>query len=164
MNKIEIDALLNKYWNAETSIEEEQLLRNYFSGSRIDDAHLPFRPLFGFYQEESVLRSERPFMGVRKKRKPAIIRFILGNRTIATAAASLLVLISFMIGLRLDQHKNALNQAQLYSYSGDEENLDEAYAITQEAIAFLSGKFHRGQGDIQKNMHQIEKLDIIQFQ
>jgi hypothetical protein len=37
MDSNKIEALLNKYWNCETSLEEEQQLRDYFKQGNIPE-------------------------------------------------------------------------------------------------------------------------------
>ena len=51
-----INQLLQRYWNCETTLEEEKILRAFFSQARIP-AHLePYRPLFVYQQEEQHTR------------------------------------------------------------------------------------------------------------
>ena len=48
MNSEHIHILLNKYWNCETSAEEEQVLRDFFSGPNIPEELEPYAPLFTY--------------------------------------------------------------------------------------------------------------------
>jgi len=48
----DIDRLLEKYFDGETSLEEEKLLRNYFRQSNIDERHKIYSPMFSFFSEE----------------------------------------------------------------------------------------------------------------
>ena len=50
--KLKIDQILEKYWDAETSVEEERMLREYFSSSEIHPDHAPFSSLFGYYHHQ----------------------------------------------------------------------------------------------------------------
>ncbi|MFV0419708.1 MAG: hypothetical protein ACK5KT_13385 [Dysgonomonas sp.] len=63
MNMKNIDELLEKYFEGETSIEEEKLLRNYFRQENIDEQHKIYAPLFNFFSEE------RKEIAIEKKRK-----------------------------------------------------------------------------------------------
>ena len=45
----DIDDLMDKYWNAETTLEEEQNLRTYFAGNQVAEKHLPFKDMFGMF-------------------------------------------------------------------------------------------------------------------
>lgn len=45
-NFSEIQALLDRYWEAETSLDEERMLKEYFNSGQIDDRLRAFLPLF----------------------------------------------------------------------------------------------------------------------
>ena len=51
-SKQPIEELLNKYWNCETSLEEEQQLKEYFSQEDIPDALREAAPLFRYFNEQ----------------------------------------------------------------------------------------------------------------
>jgi hypothetical protein len=52
MDSKEIGQLLEKYWNCETSLEEEQLLRSYFNGPDVPDQLKDTAELFRFFEGE----------------------------------------------------------------------------------------------------------------
>lgn len=52
MNMNDIDKLLEKYFEGETSLGEEQILRNYFLQTKIEDRHKAYKPIFNFFSEE----------------------------------------------------------------------------------------------------------------
>lgn len=52
MDSKRIDELLSKYWNCETSLEEEQMLREYFNGKDIPEQFKEASPLFQYFQEQ----------------------------------------------------------------------------------------------------------------
>jgi hypothetical protein len=47
-----IDEILEKYFRAETSIDEEQELKAYFGSGKVKPAHEQYKPLFLFYETE----------------------------------------------------------------------------------------------------------------
>lgn len=51
MDSKRIEELLNKYWNCETSLEEEQQLRAYFSGSDIPESLKETAALFQYFEQ-----------------------------------------------------------------------------------------------------------------
>lgn len=53
MEKAIVAALLEKYWQAETTIEEEQALAAYFQGNEVDPELEAFAGLFSYFQEEA---------------------------------------------------------------------------------------------------------------
>jgi hypothetical protein len=60
----EITALLEKYWSAETSVEEEKLLAAYFRQTTIAPDLEPYRQLFAWWGEEAMLTAGE---GLEKK-------------------------------------------------------------------------------------------------
>lgn len=46
-----IEQLLERYWGCETSLEEEDILRAFFSQKDVPTALLPYKPLFAYQQE-----------------------------------------------------------------------------------------------------------------
>jgi hypothetical protein len=53
MEKATVIALLEKYWQAETTIAEEQALAGYFQGAQIDPELEAYRDMFSYFQEET---------------------------------------------------------------------------------------------------------------
>ncbi|MBK9581372.1 MAG: hypothetical protein IPO48_05475 [Saprospiraceae bacterium] len=53
--KHNIDDLLDKYWDGETSLEDEKSLRQYFCSNDIDESHFAFRDLFGWATESATV-------------------------------------------------------------------------------------------------------------
>jgi hypothetical protein len=52
----ELKNLIEKYFRAETTLEEEKLLNDYFAGDAIDPEFEPYRALFGYFNEEKSLK------------------------------------------------------------------------------------------------------------
>lgn len=48
----DIDNILNKYFEGETSLDEEKLLRQYFNSNEVDEEHLMYAPIFQYFAEE----------------------------------------------------------------------------------------------------------------
>lgn len=51
MDSKRINELLSKYWNCETSLEEEAELREHFKTGNIPDEHKESAPLFQYFEE-----------------------------------------------------------------------------------------------------------------
>jgi hypothetical protein len=56
-----IKNLLDRYWLAETSVEEEKALAAYFRGPDIDPRLEPFRDLFAYFEEEAQVTPGKDF-------------------------------------------------------------------------------------------------------
>jgi|HubBroStandDraft_6_1064221.scaffolds.fasta_scaffold604106_2 hypothetical protein len=61
MEQAEIKALLERYWRAETSLEEEQRLADYFLLAEADPELLPLQNLFQWRQEEAQVKAPADF-------------------------------------------------------------------------------------------------------
>ena len=48
-----INELLNKYFDGETSLSEENELKQYFKSNRVEAAHEMYRPLFEAFEDEN---------------------------------------------------------------------------------------------------------------
>lgn len=52
----QIESLLEKYWEGETSLEEERLLKAYFASGEVDAALRQFAPMFQVFREEKAVQ------------------------------------------------------------------------------------------------------------
>jgi hypothetical protein len=126
-NKME--ALLEKYFEGETSIAEENELKAYFSSSNVAEHLEQYRPLFGYFAEakEQKLAHEVPL--VSKKRKVAWL----------SIAASIVMVMG--IGTYTYFNVNTVKENQeLGTYDDPEEALE----ATQKALAMLSDNVNVG--------------------
>jgi hypothetical protein len=53
MEKITVIALLDKYWQAETTLEEEKALADYFRGPAVDPELATYSEIFVYFDEEA---------------------------------------------------------------------------------------------------------------
>ena len=56
-----INELLDRYWNGESSLEEERLLREYFCGQEVLAEHEVFKPYFSFLKKEAEIETDQKF-------------------------------------------------------------------------------------------------------
>lgn len=60
MNISQIEALLDKYWSGESTLEEERLLKAYFASGDVDPRLRKFAPLFAALTAEQSVEYARP--------------------------------------------------------------------------------------------------------
>jgi|WetSurMetagenome_2_1015567.scaffolds.fasta_scaffold490242_1 hypothetical protein len=98
MNEEELNRLIEKYYNGESTEDEEDKLKDYFRQSDVPDAYEAEKALFGYYTEKadfiepSVGFEERMIAGIDSSsgnKMVSIRRYIL---PVLTAAAGLLIL------------------------------------------------------------------------
>jgi hypothetical protein len=139
LDKIEV--LLEKYFQAETSIAEETVLQNYFSSSNVAQHLEQYKPMFGFLVQsrEQKLTHEIPLQ--TKKRNVAWL----------SLAASVLVLLG--AGTFTYFNCNSVQKEDLGTY----DNPEEAFQATQEALLLLSQNVNVGVNSVQ----YIEKYESV---
>jgi len=132
LDKIEI--LLEKYFEGETSIAEENELKDYFSSPNVAPHLEQYQSLFGYFLEarEQKFAHEVPLHS--KKRKVAWL----------SIAASVVVVLG--IGtFTYFNHENVKENQELGTYDDPE----EAFAATQKALAMLSDNVNVGVEGVQ---------------
>lgn len=82
---MKIDELLNKYFEGETSNEEEKLIRRYFSEEKIPDNLLCYKPMFTYFKEEIDKEKQVDKIVPRKKTIMYLISSIAACAVIAIA-------------------------------------------------------------------------------
>lgn len=61
MEKMKVIALLEKYWQAETTLEEEKTLAGYFRGESVDPELEGYREMFVYFEEEARIMPSADF-------------------------------------------------------------------------------------------------------
>ncbi|QKJ64579.1 hypothetical protein [Flavobacterium sp. M31R6] len=144
-NKME--ALLEKYFEGETSIAEENVLKNYFSSSNVAPHLEQYRPLFGYFTEAKEQKFTNEVLLVSKKRKIAWL----------SIAASIVVLMG--VGTYSYFNENAVNEnKELGTYDDPK----EAFEATQKALAMLSDNVNVGVEGVQYlQVYQVTKEKVF---
>ncbi|MCC9071504.1 hypothetical protein LNQ49_07925 [Flavobacterium sp. F-65] len=135
-NKIEI--ILEKYFQGESTIAEENELKNYFSSSNVAQHLEQYKPLFGYFSQvkEQRLTQEIPLQ--TKKRNVAWL-------SIAASAVILLGISSYLYFNSTNNTVPVVTNSDLGTYDTPE----EALAATQKALAMVSHNVNTGIESIQ---------------
>ncbi len=157
MNNSEIRHLLNKYWETETSLEEEKLLKQYFSSGNVSEEFQEYSPLFDFYATElsrtSELNESSGISLLEKQKKSNVIH--LRKAIIGVAAAGLIAFSVFWMKSEVD------SGAQFANTYHEVEDPEEALKITKDALAFLSINFDKSSKKINKDLGNIKSAQIF---
>ena len=138
MESIKIEDLLEKYFQGETSIAEENELRNYFSSSNVAQHLEQHRPIFGYFS----LEKEQQFTsGIPLLPKP-----LDEKNTVAwiSIAASVVVLLG--VGTYAYYSSDVANKSQNL---GTYDNPEEAFRATQKALSLVSDNINVGIESVQ---------------
>ncbi|WP_160711114.1 hypothetical protein [Chitinophaga solisilvae] len=155
-----ISMLLEKYWEGETSLEEEAELREFFSTPHPDlpEALQEAAPLFGYFHEEATRELVMP--PVPELTNTAKVIALPVFRHWMKYAAVLLIGIG--LGYAFRQHHQ---QEQLIAANMQRVNMDDpqrAFAETKKALQLLARNLNKGAGQMQKLAYFNEATEMIE--
>jgi hypothetical protein len=162
----QIKILLDKYNRAETSLKEEQTLREYFSGQSEVPVELePYRTTFRYYDSIRQTKVQKPELEQKmaalidreQSHKPVIFM----NRKVIrwVAAAAMVIFISTTVLIINNSRKHDLG-------TFDDPKL--AYLEAQRTLLYISQTLHHGTKELSNiskinsgvgNLKQLEKLN-----
>ncbi|GGB74101.1 hypothetical protein GCM10007424_12510 [Flavobacterium suaedae] len=122
-----VEKLLQKYFEAETSIAEENILREYFASTDVAPHLEHYRPLFGYFETEANKTFEKDLP--LKPRKRNVVGWI--------SVAASVVLLS---GLFFITNNQSAPADELGTY----EDPEVAFRETQKALNMLSNTVNVG--------------------
>lgn len=132
-----MDKLIEKYFEGETSLQEEKLIREYFEGGDIEKKHQAYAPMFAFFTQEQK-KVAVPLS--RKKKLPmfvwasiaASIVLVLSVRIFFWSEQGADVSVVYVNGVRISDSQTinaqALNSIQSVSHI-DEETVNSQIGI-----------------------------------
>ena len=126
----EIENLLEKYFEGETSLAQEQELHNYFSSDSVAANLEKYRPMFGYFKQASQQQHDREILLPVKKVK---------RSNWMSIAASAVILLGVGTFAYVNQASEA-NPSALGTYDDPETALRE----TQKALDLLAGHVNTG--------------------
>ncbi|AOW11100.1 hypothetical protein [Flavobacterium gilvum] len=130
-----MEALLEKYFEGETSIAEENELKNYFSSEDVAPHLEQYSSLFGYFIEAKEQKFSKKTALISEK--PKALWWSI--------AASVAVL----IGVGTFVYFNSANTVKANKELGTYDNPEEAFEATQEALAMLSNNVNVGVEGVQ---------------
>jgi 23S rRNA A2030 N6-methylase RlmJ len=170
----DIDELLNRYWSADASLEEEKLLHQYFASNLIEKRHLPYLPMFQLFSTKAKETSDLNIDEVLNRCGDKLENKTIGSSNIKNIGQTkVLSLQKWVVGLAaifvlafgaitLMQQTNSKTQYKGRATVLDEEaEAQEAYEITKEALAFLSKNINKGSDAVVKSVSKAEKVKIF---
>ena len=149
MDSRHIEQLLEKYWNAETSLEEEQELRAFFLGGQVPESLKETADLFRFFEAEKSKGLEEKFEKVvtkalRERRGGKVIS--MGSfRNVARIAAGIGVLVVATYFIRNEVRKSYPQELQ-DTYTDPELAFEE----TKKALQMISSSFGKAKREAGK--------------
>jgi len=119
MELVNIEKLLEKYLNAETTLSEEKVLQTYFTGDNVANHLIEYQALFTFFATE---KNERYSQTIHLNRNNQKWKWL-------SVAASVVLMVGVYGGYQQNEQRKA-----------DE----KLYAETQVALKMLASSLNRG--------------------
>ena len=145
MNREQIKALLEKYYNGETSLEEEKQLQRYFTGNEVDEKFTEDRAIFIYTTEKANETNQLPDLGneiwdniEKKENIKQLKNRKLYHYSLSIAASIAILVVSFFF------ITNEINKQSTVSFNDTYENPELAYLQAKEALLYVSSKLNSG--------------------
>jgi hypothetical protein len=148
MEKMTVIALLDKYWQAETTLGEEKALAEYFRGASIDPELEQYREVFAFFEAEAQVMAS-PGLGDRILRHIGIadeapvrrIRSFGGGLLAAAAVIAAVVIGLFVLTPAQERGVGAGSALATVRHGGIQDTYDDpeqALAVVRHALLVAS--------------------------
>ncbi len=161
----QIETLVEKYFRAETTLDEERRLREWFSRQRELPPHLEAcRPWFLMLEQErrrttSADFAERLQEKIKATAAPARV-LPLWTRRLTQVAAVVLVLVMAVFAARIWQAEPAHHQqSAIVLAEGEIDDPELAYQQTMAALEFLTSRMEAGR---RKAAEEVKRVEIIE--
>ncbi|GEM_PF-1626433 len=169
MDVKKIELLLEKYFNAESTLEEEQLLRQWLSDPKKLPAHLrTYCFWFEALEEEARRTTSAAFAQKLQQKirqspdtKTTIARIRLLWQPIVQIAAVGLILLLALFTLKRPHTPPNSSSHQLVVATGEIEDPELAYQQTMAALAFLTSQMDQGRRKAAKELQRVEIIEQV---
>jgi hypothetical protein len=142
--------LLKKYWDTETSVEEEKIIKKSLSVTEDIDLQNE-KLLFTFFENEKKISYQGNLpIGGSKVVKHNFIRSI-------AVAASIVLLMSYSALIFTNNGTGKANNLVKHEITDP----DEALEIAKDALTILAVNYKKGEETVTSSIEKLEKLDII---
>lgn len=154
----DVNLLLEKYWEGDTTVQEENHLKAYFNSELVMDKHLAFKPLFTYFDDQSKIKFPAEEISQPSEISTVQVKHLNIKKWVYASAASLaLVLGSIFVVNNL----KPVAPTQKYAHIHEIEDPEEALRVTKEALALVSKKFRKSQETIKENLGALDKATVF---
>ncbi len=140
MNTREIEILLDKYFEGETSLDEERRLKTFFSSKDVPEHLLKHRQIFSYFNESGTETMKNFTPVISLDPKPSRFYYISG------IAASILLLIGLFFTFRHDVFNKKMNTPDTQQ--------EMAFNQAREALLMVSVGLNTG-------LDQMQRLEVF---
>lgn len=144
--------LLEKYYQAETTLEEESILKSYFAQESINEELKPHAPIFRSFEMVAHVEMKKGLSIDHLKTKPTRI---ISLTWVKVAAAAVFFVVG---GYFVMQHANQPEVKTMAKARYIEpDNPEEALEYTLKALAMVSRKYKKGEAQLLEGMRTINE-------
>lgn len=151
-----INNLLERYFEGETSLEEERLLRTYFTEEKVDDRLMSYKSIFRYFDQESKKVSTEPFdeelLEGGTTSRPILLKAFVWYSRVAAAIVIAIGLWWLIPTTPVEQAQTAIDWSR---YEVD--TPEEAFQISKSALVQLSVKLNEGALTAAKEMTKVQE-------
>lgn len=148
-----IEQLIERYWNCETSTEEEQILRSFFNQKDVPAHLLRYKDLFSFQEREKEIGLGEDFDQklLAEIEKPTVKahRISLYRRMMPMfkAAAAIAIILCLGKAAQSSFYNNSTPQQPAQSYHETYSDPKQAYEHVSSALKIVSETMNEGEGE-----------------
>lgn len=148
-----VKRLLEKYWVGETSLQEEQLLKDYFNSDNVASDLASYRPLFVYFKQAQNKASTQSFKHISMERK-TIVRALWLNRLSIAASIVLIIFAGFLCYDNIMRTTPSFAE-QTISPKDTYKNPKAAYKEAKAALMLISKGLNKG---VKKTKEGVRKV------
>lgn len=153
-----INSLLEKYFESETSIAEEQQLKEYFNSGKVAEEFLPYQDLFQYFK----VAKQVSFEGKTASLATPKVRTLAARNKMFTwlsIAASIALVIGLWFYYPSQQEDKQVAEIDWSQYEPDDP--EEALEYTIAAMKLLSSKLNGGAKKAAKELDRIADIEEV---
>ena len=158
-----VSKLVEKYFEAETTVEEEALIKEYFSQNEVAASLQNYKQFFNLLEREKsvTFNKELSLPSTMKIEKNTSGRVINMNWIKAVAAVFFVAIGGYWI---MNNQTNVIEPKQLVSKSNyiEVEDPELALKYTMEALALVSKKYKKGEDQLLEGMKAMNDAKVLQ--
>ena len=159
MNHLQIKALIDRYFEGETTLEEEQLIKQYFKTQAPETEELVrLAPLFMYLDKEKAIEMPgKPAVPLHSSEGAGKKRFLYPA---AAAIALFLMCGSWFIWQNMEKER-IRTAARERLYRDHYDNPEQALAEVKSALALVGKKMNKGRKITGKGLKEVKRLEIF---
>jgi hypothetical protein len=159
-NKEEVLTLIEKYWNAETSLHEEKMISDYIRKYPHDTDFQGIASLFQYFGEEAKItyESAAPLSLVSKTEKETSMADFFRKNILSIAAVICLAVVSVFL---LKQVTEPDYDNSAYANHVVIEDPEEAFETVMAALQTVAVKLNKGEEKAKSSIESFKQINIF---